>query len=155
MEKPLTSFDDMFPKEWLAEPFGAFEPCARYHASMDCVIYLNEDLSYRADRVDQFLTILWHPEMELAVGIKLKGFRFLFERIQTVQRTLGHELPESAFLPLITAVEMALTVNFGSDLTKQVQGGRIAEQQRLTECYCQARLVIGNVNVSMAQINAA
>jgi hypothetical protein len=57
---------------------AGFSPKACYHRSMDFLIYLNEDCSYRADRVDQFLTLLWHPHEERLVGIKLKGFLALF-----------------------------------------------------------------------------
>jgi hypothetical protein len=55
-----------------------FSPKACYHQSMDFLIYLNEDCSYRADRVDKFLTLLWHPNEERLVGIKLKSFLALF-----------------------------------------------------------------------------
>lgn len=46
---------------------------------MDQLVYLNQDVSYTADRVDELLTLLWHPRApEMLVGFKLKG----------VQRTL-------------------------------------------------------------------
>ena len=31
-----------------------FQPVAKYYPEMDFMLYLNEDCSYRADRVDQF-----------------------------------------------------------------------------------------------------
>jgi len=61
-----------------------FQPCARYYGAMDILLYLETDLPYRADRVDPFLTLLWHPGKEEAIGVKLKGFRFLFQRAQAI-----------------------------------------------------------------------
>ena len=59
---------------------GGFRPVARYYPPMDFLLYLKEDCSYRADRVDQFLTLLWHPYKDELVGIKLKGIRFIYEK---------------------------------------------------------------------------
>ena len=69
--------EGLMPHGWTPKK-GEFKPLARYFPEMDFLIYLNEDCSYRADRVDAFLTVLWHPERDALVGIKLKGFRFLF-----------------------------------------------------------------------------
>jgi hypothetical protein len=52
----------------------AFKAEARYYSGMDFLLYLNEDCSYRADRVDSSLTLLWHPYEDKLVGLKLKGF---------------------------------------------------------------------------------
>ena len=59
---------------------GGFRPVARYYPSMDFLLYLKEDCSYRADRVDNFLTILWHPYKDEIVGIKLKGIRVIYDK---------------------------------------------------------------------------
>ena len=57
-----------------------FEPRALYYETMDFLLYLQEDLPYRADRIDPFLTLLWHPYEDRAIGVKIKGFRFLFDK---------------------------------------------------------------------------
>lgn len=59
-----------------AEPF---RQAARYYPAMDHLLYLTEDCSYRADRVDEWLTLLWHPHRLDLVGIKLKGIRAIFK----------------------------------------------------------------------------
>lgn len=81
-----------------------FAPVARYYSAMDLMLYVSEDCSYRASRIDAFLTVLLHPQDDRVVGIKLKGVRFLFERVKAI---LG--LSDSEFLPLVRVLEVALT----------------------------------------------
>ena len=54
-----------------------FIPISKYYWTMDLLLYLKEDVSYRADRVDRLLTLLWHPYDDELVGIQIKGFRCL------------------------------------------------------------------------------
>jgi hypothetical protein len=101
-----------------------YSPVARYYTAMDHMLYLSEDCSYRADRVDPFLTVLWHPHEERIVGIKLKGVRFLFERVKAI---VG--LSDSDFMPLVKALEVALTVTLvaetdAGELQKKYAGAR-------------------------------
>ena len=49
---------------------GEFSPVSRYYPEMDYLLYLKEDCSYRADRVDGVLTLLWHPYREQLVGLR-------------------------------------------------------------------------------------
>jgi hypothetical protein len=56
---------------------------------MDCLIYLREDVSYRAVRLDQYRTVLLHPQEDRAVGVKLKGTRFFIEEARALLRTVG------------------------------------------------------------------
>lgn len=71
--------DDLLP---------AFEPLARYFAPMDCLIYLREDCSYRAVRLNSHTTVLLHPYEDRPVGVKLKGMRDLYERLKAILRSL-------------------------------------------------------------------
>jgi hypothetical protein len=78
-----------------------FKPIARYYETMDILLYLNADLSYRADRVDEWLTLLWHPyKMEL-IGIQLKGFRCVCRRNALLA---GLAKDDEIFLPLAALV---------------------------------------------------
>jgi hypothetical protein len=61
-----------------------FKPSARYIAAMDCLIYLREDCSYRAVRLNPYQTILLHPYEDRPVGVKLKGMRFLQHRLRAI-----------------------------------------------------------------------
>ncbi len=83
---------------------GEFFPVARYHPEMDIIQYLSEDCSYRAERVDGILTILWHPYEQRLVGISLKGFRFLFQRM----KERSPQITDDMFLPLVAALQFAL-----------------------------------------------
>src|SRR4051794_18428248 len=88
--------------------------------------------AYRADRVDRFLTLLWHPYEDRAVGVKLKGFRFIFERMREILQTQGVVVPGDHFMPLITAFEVAMTAGLGAAALAS------AERKRLDEKYAKA-----------------
>jgi hypothetical protein len=105
---------------------------------------LNEDCSYRADRVDQFLTVLWHPHEDRLVGIKLKGFRFLFERIKNVL-----ELDDDQFLPLVKAIEIALVGGVAESIMDEQR------QARLKTCYDEARKIAIGVSFDSRELKAA
>ena len=84
-------------------PGQTFVPGAQYYPAMDCLLYLEEDVSYRADRVDEFLTLLWQPYSLRLVGLKLKGFHARFESL-----TESVDLDEGHFLKLIDVVTFFL-----------------------------------------------
>ena len=65
-----------------------FLPSAKYIAPMDFLIYLREDCSYRAVRVDALRTVLLHPSEDRPVGVKLKGMRHLFERYRAILNSM-------------------------------------------------------------------
>lgn len=118
-----------------------FTPNARYYPSMDFLLYLREDCSYRADRVDAFLTILWHPTEDHLVGIKLKGFRFLFRRLKEIL-----SWKEDDFLPLVKALELALVGGIAANIMDSV------EQERLEKLYDKAKEVAATYAVPPAEL---
>jgi len=83
-----------------------FRPVAKYIPAMDCLIYLREDVSYRAIRLDQYRTVLLHPQEDRPVGVKLKGTRFVVEKARAVLKSVGIDTNQ---FKLITLWEMALT----------------------------------------------
>jgi hypothetical protein len=97
-----------------------FSPVARYYPGMDFLLYLNQDCSYRADRVDPFLTVLWHPYEDRLVGVKLKGFRFLFDRIKSVL-----DLKEDHFVLVVKAIEIALVGGVAEAMMLKQETSRI------------------------------
>lgn len=109
-------------------PSASFLPMARYYSPMDFLLYLNEDVSYRAERVDPFLTVLWHPVDEKLVGIKLKGFRFIFERLKSIL-----DLRDTAFLPVVKAIEIAMVGGLGQAFIEN------HERERLRTLYAKAK----------------
>jgi hypothetical protein len=89
---------------------GGFEPFARYHEEMDFLVYVNKDCSYRAKRVDKYLTVLLDPYKDELVGIKLKGFKFLFNKFIAV---LGGDIKEGDFLPVMRVFALAMVGGAG------------------------------------------
>ena len=84
----------------MSEPFKV---TAYFDREMDQLIYLRTNESYRADRVDGYLTLLWHAYEPQLVGIKLKGFRSIFDQFK--EKGL---VDESHFIPLCKAISMIL-----------------------------------------------
>ena len=107
---------------------GQFEPFAKYHKSMDFLLYLNTDCAYRADRVDIFLTVLWHPNEQRIVGLKLKGFKFLFGRLMAIS---GTQIKESGFIQLVEVLEIAMVGGVAESMMRKIETGRL--QQRYEE----------------------
>jgi len=118
-----------------------FAPVARFYPSMDFMLYLKEDCSYRADRIDPFLTILLHPHEDKPVGIKIKGFRFIFERLKALI-----EIKEEQFLPLIKAIEVALVGGMAEAMMKD------HEQNRVLVMYEKARKLAAGVTFDAKEI---
>jgi hypothetical protein len=128
--------EDFCPEDSAGQPNTPFAAGARYYDPMDYILYIEEDTSYRADRVDRFLTLLWHPYEDRAIGVKLKGFRFIFERMREILHAQGVELAHEEFVPLITAFEVAVTAGLGASVLAST------ERQRLAEKYAKARELI-------------
>ncbi len=131
VEKMGTFFEDLISSSGIKEVRSEinFTPAARYFPEMDVLTYLNEDCSYRADRVDKFLTVLWHPYEKKLVGIKLKGFKFFFERLKSI---LAVELGEKEFFSLIAAIELVMTSGLATEIMNSV------EYERRKEMYFRA-----------------
>jgi hypothetical protein len=76
---------------------------------MDCLIYLREDCSYRAVRLNPYQTVLLHPYEEKPVGIKLKGITFLCDRLKAVLRATKATGIDPDRIDVIAFWELALT----------------------------------------------
>ena len=139
MGQTIGQLEDFLPEQpdrVLGTPFPS---SARYYEPMDYILYLEMDTAHRADRVDRFLTLLWHPYEDRAIGVKLKGFRFVFERMREILHAQGVEVAKEEFMPLITAFEVAVTAGLGAAIIAT------AERQRLDEKYAKARELIKSV----------
>ena len=104
---------------------GGFGPVARYDKSMDFLLYINEDCAYRADRVDAFLTVLWHPDDERLVGLKLKGFKFLFQQLKAISDS---QIKESDFLPLVKVLEIAMVGGVAEAMMQKIEDSRLRDR---------------------------
>lgn len=143
MAGELMPLDDLLA-QWGNTLGGPFQPCAHYYEAMDSVLYLQEDVSYRADRVDPFLTLLWHPQDDRVVGVKLKGWRYLFQRLQSILQATGVDIPDSHFIRLISAVEVAITAA-GAAIVADTERERIAEK------YARAKEIIADVSLDLRE----
>ena len=146
MGTTIAGLDGFLSPEEHEELFRPFEAGAHYYAPMDFVLYLTEDVPYRADRVDKFLTLLWHPYEERAVGVKLKGFRMMFERTRLILQTRGVTISNQEFEPLITVFEVLMTAGLGSAIVAD------AERKRLDERYEAARELIKDAHYNPREL---
>jgi hypothetical protein len=103
---------------------------------MNMVLFLREDCAYRADRVDTWLTVLWHPHEKRLVGIKLKDFHFLFEQARTIL-----SLGDSDSLPLIKVLEIALI----GGITESMLDG--TSEDYIQQLYADARKLVGDAEL--------
>jgi hypothetical protein len=150
-KKMEDAVDDMMSldhvlSQWGLSSTGEFKPCAHYYSAMDHVLYLREDVSYRAERVDRFLSLLRHPHEERLVGLKVEGWRSLSARLQCILRSAGAEVVDSGTVPLSAAVEMAMTAGAAAAwATLDVQNPQVARG------YAQARLLAAGVTFDSAE----
>ena len=131
----------------IPEAIGGFVPVARYYPNMDFLLYLNEDCSFRAERVDAFLTVLWHPQEEKLVGLKLKGFAFIFERLRHVM-----EFKDTDFVPLVKALEFTLTGGMAERLMAKIE---TKKRERTDDLYAKARALAKDVTFPSLELKKA
>lgn len=91
----------------------AFKPCALYYDCMDYVEYVTHDTTSVADRIDEFLTVLWNGSRDEIIGFRVKGFKFLFN---TKLKSL-YNLTDNDFIPLISVLQ-AVVEQVGDDLLR-------------------------------------
>lgn len=126
------------------QPEGGYDrPVVCHHDSMDFILYLEDDLAYRADRVDSYLTVLWHPHDERIVGLKLKGFRYAFD---------GLKLDESAFVPLVRVVSELLMEGWARAIIDKYEEPR---KQALRRKYLLAMEFANKKQIRVSELVAA
>lgn len=141
----MTKLADMWA-DFHSGPLPKFQPAAKYIAPMDCLLYLREDCSYRAVRLNAYTTVLLHPYEDRPVGVKLKGVRFLHERLTAILRSLDLESPLNK---LITFWEIACTES-GDTVTENAEG----ERQR--QLAARARKIVeGAADISKEELELA
>jgi hypothetical protein len=145
----LVSLSEAFPLDAAHLSVEEFRACARYYEAMDFILYLREDMPYRADRVGSFLTLLLHPHEQRAIGLKIKGCKFLFKQLQAIFRAQGRALPDDEFMPLMSILEVAMTAGMASGITDHV------ERKRLTKSYQTARAMAKTVRFDPRELKQA
>lgn len=125
---------------------GSFKPVARYYKAMDYLLYVEEDCSFRSDRVDPLLTLLWHPYDDKLVGLMLKGFRAFMHEIEP-----GIAKDDREFMPLVTLVAEAFTKTAPKMMEKYEEERR----EELRKKYVLALEMASNKKVAREEINRA
>ena len=116
----MNNLESLAPSGWTPAREG-FQPIAAYFSAMDFVLYLREDCAFREDRIDATLTILLHPQEDRAVGVRLKGFRALYESVCERFPVLRKHLP---FAKLVEALEIGMRNGNGDDLVNDASARR-------------------------------
>ena len=124
----------------LLSGISKFRATTWYDRYMDHLIYLKEDVSYRADRVDPALTLLWHPHEERLVGVKLKGIAGVFEDISSILVDHDHkdEFPLSEILKVVSV---------GLSYADNLDGVEHFRAAHWREKYAEAEMFVDDVTI--------
>ncbi len=77
-QQPLSLLTELYKMDRDFEPTTYFDP------SMDQLVYVRSNAPYRANRVDEWLTFYWAVDRMELIGVKIKGVRYLFNRLRDV-----------------------------------------------------------------------
>ena len=70
----MDKFSTLLSRAFDASLAENFDKQASYYRTMDFLEYVSEDTTVVADRIDDFLTVLWAADDRRLVGFRLKGF---------------------------------------------------------------------------------
>lgn len=116
----MSNLESLAPSGWAPAKEG-FQPITAYFAAMDFVLYLREECAFREDRIDGTLTLLLHPHKDRPVGVRLKGFRALYESVCERVPVLRKHLP---FDKLVEALEVGMHNDKGDALVNDATARR-------------------------------
>ncbi len=126
----------------------SFKTTAKYIPGMDCLIYLREDCSYRAVRLNEYTTVLLHPYEETPVGVKFKGVRHLHERASAFLKSLG--IKDRPINSLIAFWEMAYADDGDMHLVDAERG-----RQRMLAKRARAEILVDAEPIADAELALA
>lgn len=141
----MTGLLDQIAPEFVGNKVPEFVPGARYYADLDYLLYMQECRSYRADRVDDFLTVLWHPDEDRLIGVKFKGWRLMFDELK---EKMGWE--DEDFFPLVKALEYGLVEAIARYIEKY-QGVPPSERYRKAALYSKAIRLVNEATVPVRE----
>jgi len=107
-------------------PEGVFTANAVYRENMDFIEYMTRDEVTISDRIDPFLTLIWNFQQDEVVGFKLKGFRYVHDKIYKKDGDSNR-----SFIEIAPLLEQLI-----AEVGQQVLDGLKAEARR--EAYEQA-----------------
>jgi hypothetical protein len=91
--------------------------------------YVREDIPSVARRVDEFLTLVVSLEDRHLIGVRLKGFKYLFNKklISLEKSSLPNKNLDGEFM-LLTKIFEELMTKIGNEIMAQVDRKRAYEQ---------------------------
>jgi hypothetical protein len=88
-----------------------FKPTVKYIEAIDSMLFLREDCFYRAEYVDEYLSLLWHPSEERVVGVQLHAWAFLYQQVQQITGIVESECPFGRVLATIPQVKISMDLD--------------------------------------------
>ena len=146
----MTGLLEQIAPEYAGGMVPKFRPGAKYDPDMDMLLYLQEPCSFRADRVDGFLTLLWHPRNDRMIGVKLKGWRKAFTAMKEIP-----DWKEEAFFPLVKALEFGLAEIFATAIMENFKTTPPSERYKLAKKYSEAIQFVRDVAVPARELAMA
>jgi hypothetical protein len=106
-----------------------YSPAAIYYDGADMMEYVREDIPSVARRVDEFLTLVVSLEDRHLIGVRLKGFKYLFNKklISLEKSSLPNKNLDGEFM-LLTKIFEELMTKIGNEIMAQVDRKRAYEQ---------------------------
>ena len=134
------------PEPLSLDELQPFDPRAKYNHHMDALVYRRESGLCVAERVDAFLTVLWTRDQSRVVGVRFKGFRWIFNQVRE-QLNWG----DAPFLPLVTILELVVEGGLGDRVIDKQQAKGKAKRERRQK-YELARECVEDIHLTKAQI---
>lgn len=110
----------MFP---IREENGTYRPIAIYYQEADFLEYVREDVPYIARRVDEFLTLILDMQDRRIIGVRIKGFRYLYRK--SIKQEM--KISDQDFFSLRDVFEKVMK-EIGDDIFIQLERRRAYEQ---------------------------
>jgi hypothetical protein len=106
-----------------------YSPAAIYYDGADMMEYVREDIPSIARRVDEFLTLVISLDDRHLIGVRLKGFKYLYNKKLSLlsQTEVSKNKGDKQFM-LLTRVFEELMTKIGNEMMAQLDRKRAYEQ---------------------------
>jgi hypothetical protein len=118
-----------------------FTPSIWFEPEMDALMLMTENTVYRSDRIDEFLTLFENPETHQIIGLKLKGFRWLYKYLVEIG-----DIEHDHFVMVVWLLDAAMRI---SVYEAQKAGATIAPRKAR---YVEANSLAGHRRVPKSEI---
>jgi hypothetical protein len=106
-----------------------YSPAAIYYDGADMMEYVREDIPSIARRVDEFLTLVMSLQDRHLIGVRLKGFKYLYnKKLSLLAKSELVPGKDDAQFMLLTKVFEELMTKIGNEMMAQLDRKRAYEQ---------------------------